>query len=168
MTPTPTPTVSLREVRDGDLAAFWEHATDPGAQHMAAMTRGHHYDRSAFDTHWAKVRSDPAVTVRTILADGEAAGHVAVYGPPEEREVTYTVGRPYWGRGVATAALRALLVLEPARPLYGFAAADNTGSVRVLEKCGFLVTGSVREYARARGEEIEFVRLVLPAPAEGP
>ncbi|MFG2293773.1 GNAT family N-acetyltransferase [Streptomyces sp. NPDC048603] len=162
-----TPAVSLRDVRDGDLAAFWEHATDPGARHMAAMTRGYHYDRSAFDTHWAKVRSDPTVTVRTILADGQAAGHAAVYGPPGEREVTYAVGRLYWGRGVATAALRALLAMETVRPLYGFAAADNTGSVRVLEKCGFVVTGSVREYARARGEEIEFLRLVLPARPEG-
>ncbi|MFD7260382.1 hypothetical protein [Streptomyces sp. NPDC059874] len=50
------------------------------------MTRGYHYDRGDFDTHWAKVRDDPAVTLRTVLRDGEVVGHVAVYGPPDERE----------------------------------------------------------------------------------
>jgi hypothetical protein len=91
-------------VRDGDLPAYWAQMSDERAQQMAAVTRGYHYDRAAFDGHWDKVRSDPAVLGRTVLADGEVAGHVAAFGPPQEREVTYWVGRAYWGRGVATAA----------------------------------------------------------------
>jgi RimJ/RimL family protein N-acetyltransferase len=34
-------------------------------------------------------------------------------------------------------------------------AADNSGSIRVLEKNGFKRTGTERGYANARGREIE-------------
>jgi RimJ/RimL family protein N-acetyltransferase len=154
--------ITLREVRDCDLPAYWAQMNDERAQQMAAVTRGYHYDRAAFDAHWDKVRSDPAVLGRTVLADGEVAGHVAAFGPPEEREVTYWVGRAYWGRGVATAALGALLRLERTRPLHAHAAADNAASIRVLEKCGFTLTGHGRVFAQARGHEIDDVALTLP------
>ncbi|MEU2391238.1 alpha/beta fold hydrolase [Streptomyces sp. NPDC007369] len=153
--------VSLREVEDGDLEVFREHLTDPRSQWAAAVTRGYHYDADAFDRHWAKLRANPAVLLRTILADGAVAGHAAVFGPAAEREVTYVVGRAHWGRGIATAALAELIALEGGRPLYAHAAADNTGSLRVLEKCGFTAVGRVREFARARGEEIDVVHLTL-------
>ncbi|MFD7135600.1 hypothetical protein [Streptomyces sp. NPDC059894] len=41
--------ISLREVRDSDLPVFWEHLSDPAAQHVAAVTRKYHYDREQFD-----------------------------------------------------------------------------------------------------------------------
>jgi len=86
-----------------------------------------------------------------------------VYGEPGSREVTYWIDRAYWGRGIATAALRALLAAAPERPLYARAAADNAGSLRVLEKCGFRVSGHDRGYANARGAEIDEVVLTLDA-----
>jgi RimJ/RimL family protein N-acetyltransferase len=58
-------------------------------------------------------------------------------------------------------ALAELIKLEPVRPLHADAAGDNAGSLRVLEKCGFLVTGRSRCFARARGEEIDLVHLTL-------
>ncbi|MBT2407137.1 MULTISPECIES: GNAT family N-acetyltransferase [unclassified Streptomyces] len=153
--------VVLREMRDGDLGVFWEQLSDPGLQWMAAITRAYHYDRGRFDEHWAKVRNDPAVTLRTVLADDVVVGHAAVYGPPDEREVTYVIGPAHWGRGLATQALTELLRLEATRPLYAAAVADNAGSIRVLEKCGFTVTGRTREFARARDEEVDLVLLSL-------
>jgi RimJ/RimL family protein N-acetyltransferase len=57
--------------------------------------------------------------------------------------------------------LRELLGVVPDRPLYARAAADNAGSVRVLEKCGFVLTGHERGFANARGEEIDEVVLTL-------
>jgi RimJ/RimL family protein N-acetyltransferase len=44
------------------------------------------------------------------------------------------------GVGHRERALPSFLDLETTRPLYAGAAADNTGSLRVLEKCGFRVT----------------------------
>jgi RimJ/RimL family protein N-acetyltransferase len=157
MTPT------LREVRDGDLPVLYAQTSDPEAVRTAAFTADDPADRARFDAHWARIRTDPDVLLRAVVAaDGELLGHTAVYGPPEEREVTYWIGRAHWGRGVATAALRALLAEVPERPLHARVAADNHGSLRVLHRCGFTVTERGRYYAPARGEEIEELLLTLP------
>jgi len=153
--------ISLRETQDRDLPVFWEQLTDPQLQHMAAATRKYHYDRGHFDRFWAKFRSDPTVLLRTVLADGVVAGYAAIAGPPSEREVSYVVGRSHWGRGIASQALAELIKLEATRPLHATAAADNAGSIRVLEKSGFVATGRGREFARARGQEIDVVHLTL-------
>jgi RimJ/RimL family protein N-acetyltransferase len=152
--------VTLREVHDSDLPVFYRQQNDPEARRMAAFTPGDPADRHAFDTQWARLRSC-ARPARTILADGDVVGSAAVYGEPGEREVTYWVDRAYWGRGVATAALRHLLAEVPERPLYARAAADNAASRRVLEKCGFRLTARARGFAPARGAEIDEVVLTL-------
>lgn len=44
---------------------------------------------------------------------------------------------------------------ETIRPIHGYVAFDNSGSQRVLEKCGFRKIGSDRGFAKARQAEIE-------------
>ncbi|WUJ19746.1 GNAT family N-acetyltransferase [Streptomyces sp. NBC_00390] len=152
--------ITLREVHDTDLPVFFRHMNDPESNRIAAFTSEDPSDRAAFEAHWARIRASEDV-IRTVLADGVVVGHTAVYGPPDFREVTYFIDRAYWGRGVATAALSGLLDVVPTRPLHARAAADNKGSVRVLEKCGFTVTGHDRGFANARGEEIDELVLTL-------
>ncbi|KUO22662.1 GNAT family N-acetyltransferase [Streptomyces dysideae] len=152
--------VALREVHDSDLPVFYRQMNDPEALRMAAFTPDDPADWAAFDARWKRIRTSADV-VRTVLADGDVVGSAAVYGEPGEREVTYWVDRAYWGRGVATAALRGLLTEVPERPLYARAAADNEGSLRVLRKCGFRVTARATGFAQARGEEIEELVLML-------
>ncbi len=59
------------------------------------------------------------------------------------------------GQGVATQALAQFLELVLVRPLYARAASDNLGSLRVLQKAGFAITGTETSYAPARNAEIE-------------
>lgn len=110
--------ISLRPVGDGDLPLFFDWMSDPVAVHAAAFTSEDPTDRHAFDAHWARVLADPSVVMRSVLADGAVVGNAGVYGPPDDREVTYWIDRARWGRGVATAALAALLDAVPERPLY--------------------------------------------------
>ncbi|WP_282702097.1 GNAT family N-acetyltransferase [Streptomyces sp. CC219B] len=152
--------LTLRTVHDSDLPVFFRQMNDPEAVRMAAFTPKDPADRDAFDAHWKRALASDAVH-RTILVDGDVVGSTAVYGEPGEREVTYWIDRAYWGRGIATAALAALVAEVPERPLYARAAADNAASRRVLEKCGFRVTAHARGFANARGEEIDEVVLVL-------
>ncbi|MFJ8105103.1 GNAT family N-acetyltransferase [Streptomyces sp. NPDC096132] len=154
--------IALRPVHDSDLPVFYRLLNDPEALRMAAFTPENPSDRSAFEDHWKRVRSSTAL-VRTVLTDGDVVGHAAVYGEPGEREVTYWVDRAYWGKGIATAALRTLLAEVTERPLYARAAADNAGSLRVLQKCGFRVTAHASGFAHARGEETPEVVLKLDA-----
>ena len=145
----------LREVRDEDLAVLFEQWADPVAAHMAAFTARDHMDRDAFERRWSRQRADETVTARVIVVDGEVAGSIGSWGEPDEREVTYWIGRSYWGKGVATGALNAFLIVDPSRPLHARVAYDNVASHRVLEKCGFRVVATERSFAEARSGEIE-------------
>ena len=154
--------VVLREVHDSDLPVFFRQMNDPEALRMAAFTPKDPADRDTFDAHWKRIRASEDV-LRTVLVDGDVVGSAAVYGEPGEREVTYWIERAHWGRGVATAALRELVAQVPERPLYARAAADNAGSLRVLQKCGFRVTAQASGFANARGAEIDEFVLALDA-----
>ncbi|MEE1770452.1 MULTISPECIES: GNAT family N-acetyltransferase [unclassified Streptomyces] len=154
--------ISLREVQDGDLPLFFAFMSDPESVRAAAFTSEDPTDRHAFDAHWRRILADGSVVMRTVVADGTVVGNAGVYGPLGEREVTYWIDRARWGRGLATAALSALLDAVPERPLHARAAADNAGSRRVLEKCGFTVTGTDRGYAHARGAETDELLFTLP------
>jgi RimJ/RimL family protein N-acetyltransferase len=155
---------ALRELREEDLAVLFEQWADPIAIRMAAFTAPDHKDRDAFERRWSRLRADETVINRVILADGEVAGTIGSWGNPDEREVTYWVGRSYWGKGVATCALRAFMLVDPCRPLHARVAHDNVGSLRVLEKCGFRVIGTERGFAEARSAEIEEIVLRLEEP----
>ena len=78
-------------------------------------------------------------TTRTILAEGQVAGHISCYPHGENIEVTYWLGKKHWGKGVATQALNRMLHLVVDRPIFARAATDNIGSIRVLQKCGFKI-----------------------------
>ena len=152
---------ALREVRDEDLAVLFEQWADPVAMRMAAFTAPEHMDRDAFARRWSRLRVDETVINRAIVVDAEVAGTIGSWGEPGEREVTYWIGRSYWGRGIATCALNAFLTVDSSRPLHARVAYDNVASRRVLEKCGFRVVGTDRGFAEARSREIEEVVLRL-------
>ncbi len=152
---------ALREVRDEDLAVLFEQWADPVAARMAAFTAPDHMDRDAFERRWSRLRADDTVINRAIVVDGDVAGTIGSWGDPGDREVTYWIGRSYWGKGIATRALEAFLAVDPARPLRGRVAYDNVASRRVLEKCGFRVIATERGFAEARSCEIEEIVLRL-------
>lgn len=138
-----------------DLPIFYEQQLDPEANRMAAFTAKDPSNRQAFMDHWRRMLGDAAVRTKTILLGEEVAGHVASFDRLGKREVSYWIGKPYWGRGIATRALRALLGEEARRPLHARCATDNVASLRVLKKCGFSITGTDRCFSHARGVEVE-------------
>lgn len=154
--------VHLREVAEADLPIFFEHQLDTEANYMAAFTRKDLANWEAFRAFWARILGDNTITIRTILCDGQVAGHVSKYEEsPEHPEVTYWLGKPFWGKGIATAALQALLLHCTTRPIYARAAKDNHASLRVLEKCGFTIVGEDKGFANARDHEVEEFLLQL-------
>ena len=94
-------------------------------------------ERAAFMAHWAKLMGNPALTLRTIVFEGQVAGNIVSWVQDDEHLIGYWLGQAYWGHGIATAALKLFLAVVTARPLYAHVAKHNLGSIRVLEKCGF-------------------------------
>ena len=129
------PRVLLREVVDSELPIFLEHQRDPEAVRLAAFSSR---DHDAFMTHWAKLRRERSNIIRTIVCDGHVAGNIGSWIAEDKRLIGYWIGRDFWGRGVATAALAAFVAEVKERPLHAFVAKHNVGSIRVLEKCEFV------------------------------
>ncbi len=88
---------------------------------------------------YARIR--PVIT-RTILLDGAVVGYAGSFTRSGERLVAYWIGCEWWGRGIATEALTSFLEQDRTRPLRARVARHNVASIRVLEKCGFLLCGS--------------------------
>jgi RimJ/RimL family protein N-acetyltransferase len=153
--------IQLRAVTEADLPTFFEHQRDPDANHMAAFTARDPTDQDAFMAHWAKILADDSIIKRTIVYQGRVAGNIVCFGWQGKREVGYWIGREHWGKGIATRALGEFLVAVKERPLYAATAKDNAASLRVLEKCGFVIIGYDRGFSNARGQEIEEVMLEL-------
>jgi RimJ/RimL family protein N-acetyltransferase len=147
--------LTLRDVYESDLAVFFQHQQDPVANYMAAFTAEDPSDHQAFLDHWSRILADDSTLTQSISFDGAVVGHVATFEQFGEREITYWVDRAYWNQGIATAALRQFLPRIATRPLYARAAKDNIASRRVLEKCGFVITGEGSGYANARGQDTE-------------
>ena len=133
--------VTLRETTLDDVPILFEQERDQVAADMAAFASR---DWDAFVAHDAKLRADTTAIRRTIVADGEVVGSIGVWGE-DEREVGYWIDRGVWGRGIASAALAAMLAEVPERPITAHVAEHNVGSMRVLERNGFVETGREQE-----------------------
>lgn len=151
----------IRNVTEADLDHFFQFQLDPEARRMAAFVAEDPNDRAAFDAHWKKILSDETLIQKTVEVDGQVVGNLGKFVMFDRPQVTYWIGKEFWGRGIATAALARFLAEYQARPLYAQAALDNVGSIRVLEKCGFVQVDTDRGFSKVRGEEIDEVILKL-------
>jgi RimJ/RimL family protein N-acetyltransferase len=158
-----TSDVSLRAVTEDDLPILFEQQCDPDAVYMAAFMGRDPADREAFIAHWTRIVGDESIITRTILYEGRVAGSIVKFEHDGKPEVGYLIGKPFWGKGIATRALIAFLGQVTARPLYAGVAKDNLASLRVLHKCGFTICGEGKGYSNVRGMEVEEYLLVLKA-----
>jgi RimJ/RimL family protein N-acetyltransferase len=146
--------ITLRTFADGDLDALFTWESDRRAVEMAAFTRASPSDRSAFDAHYRRVRSDPSNTLLAIEDDGELVGTVASFTMEGKRHVSYWIAPLRWGQGLASRALRAFVAIESTRPLYGRVAGHNAASAKVLARAGFVEVGTETSFAPGVGREV--------------
>jgi len=145
----------LREIVEDDHPFLYENEADPIAIQMAAFTSRNMPDREVYDARMQRIKDDPDAIMKAIVFEHQVIGCVGSYKLEGQREMTYWISRSHWGKGIATAALRLHLNEIQERPVYATAAADNQGSIRVLEKCGFKPCGRDTAFANARNQEIE-------------
>jgi RimJ/RimL family protein N-acetyltransferase len=148
--------VTLRNVILDDLPTFYKQQLDPDAIAMAAFTAEDPTNAERFHLHWERILADPTVRIKTIVVDAQVVGYVSSYVEGDLPEVTYWLGKPYWGKGYATAALTAFLTtVQLTRPIAARVAKDNQASLRVLTKAGFTIVGEDRGFANGRRAEVE-------------
>ena len=118
----------------------------------------------------AHALSSPAETNFAIEIEGQSAGGIGYLlkdGPSaRSAEIGYWIGEDFWGRGIATACVRAVtsFVFEN-HPgicrLYAQVFEWNASSMRVLEKAGFTQECVLRKAAVKAGDVIDLVQYAL-------
>ena len=109
------------------------------------------------------VAQQPVESVWAIALDGSVVGGIGLQlGHDIERvsaEIGYWLGQPFWGRGLATSALRAVTNFAFAEfeltRLFAVPFESNSASIRVLEKAGYVLEGRLRQSAIKDGEVLD-------------
>lgn len=147
--------IILRPTEIADLDTLFEIQLDNEGGYLAAFMPNDHNNKLAYLDKFTKLLNDPTVNNQTIIIDNKIVGSIAKFVMFGDNELTYWIDKQYWGKGIATKALKHFLYIETTRPIFGRVAFDNFGSQKVLEKCGFLKIGSDKGFASARQTEIE-------------
>lgn len=168
-----TQRLRLRPVRMSDARRVARFAGDPEVARMTSSIPTPYFDCAA--EGWIMTlnarKSLNAEFVFGIERDGELIGTIGAHKGGHAKsagyEIGYWIGKPYWGQGYATEALRGFV--SEARALGSLDAghfADNPASGRVLEKAGFAYTGETMSgFSLARGAKAPVRRMRYQAPA---
>lgn len=162
--------VLLRRWRTGDEASLARHADNRAIWRNLRDTFPHPY-RLEDAQRWiaSQAELDPPYHF-AIVVDGEAAGGIGlVPGVDVARytaEIGYWLGEPFWGRGIATEALRVVTGWAFTRlnliRLEAGAFEWNLASARVLEKAGYHLEARQRMAVTKDGVTVDrlvYVRL---------
>ena len=147
--------IILRPTENSDLEYLFLFQLDAEAGYLAAFMPKDPTDKNAYLEKYSGLLLNPTVNMRTILVNENIVGSVSKFEMEGDAEITYWIDKNYWGKGIATTALKNFLTIENTRPIFGRVAFDNLGSQKVLEKCGFIKIGSDKGFANARQTEIE-------------
>jgi ribosomal-protein-alanine N-acetyltransferase len=147
--------IELTKTIHADLETLFEFQTNKDGIWMAAFTQENPTDKEFYMNKWTKIVANPEINMQTIRLENIIIGSVAHFDIMGETNISYWIDQPYWGKGLATLALKMFLKNAVIRPLFARVAFDNFGSQRVLEKCGFKTIGKDKGFANARNMEIE-------------
>jgi len=145
-------TCKIRSWRTEDAEPLVRHADNVNVWRNLRDRFPHPYTMEEAQRWLTQAVSSEPETDFAIVFGGEAVGGIGfTLGSDVERlsaEVGYWLGEGVWGRGIATAALRAVtpwaVSMFDLRRIFAVPFSDNIGSARVLEKAGFVKEGVMR------------------------
>lgn len=152
----------VRPWASADAEAMVRHADNPRVARFLSMRFPNPYTREDAARWFAFLQSQDDPEGWAIEIEGATVGGIGFRRGEGEfahsAELGYWLGEAYWGRGVMTRVVRAVLPVAVRRcglaRVTAYAATANDGSIRVLEKTGFVREGTLR--ARAiRGGEVQ-------------
>jgi ribosomal-protein-alanine N-acetyltransferase len=159
----------VREWSPTDAASLVRHANNRNVWLNLSHVFPHPYTEADADAWLSFQTKLPEPTGWAIDVAGEAVGGVGITPRDgifqKSAEFGYWLGEAFWGRGIMTAAARAVApwALEHFRlvRLESWVFARNIASMRVLEKCGFVREGLLRRSAVKDGQILDRVAYAL-------
>lgn len=153
---------SLRPLRQSDVGLIEHYASD---KRVASMTSSIAHplppgaSQAFVDRALAAVRDKHVWAMDGTRADGpEVMGVISLTSvDTDQSEVGYWVAPPFWNTGLASDAVRALVMANPLRTKTMFASVfqDNPASARVLTHCGFEYISDAESFSVARNAPVQ-------------
>ena len=154
---------SLREWRPSDADSLVKHANNIKVWRNLHDAFPHPYTRADADAWIQKTSADHVNAVFAITVGGKAVGGIGFHRGTDVHRLTATIGywlgEAYWGRGIATEALRAMT--EHTLANFDFARIEahvfewNVASARVLEKAGYTREARMRKRVTKEGKTVD-------------
>ncbi len=163
------PQCTRRPWHPDDVAALVRHANNRNIWRNVRDRFPHPYTAEAAEMWISIAHTNPYEPAFAIAVNGEAGGGIGlIFGQDIDRrsaEIGYWLSEEYWARGIVTAAVRALAK-------HAFAQFDlariwacvfewNPGSMRVLEKAGFVREGVLLKAATKDGQTIDVMMYAM-------
>ncbi|MGH7362760.1 MAG: GNAT family N-acetyltransferase [Candidatus Methylomirabilales bacterium] len=154
---------AIRSWRPGDVPALFRHANNRQVWRNLRDRFPHPYTaRDAEDWIGRATAAVPETHFAIAIGD-EAVGGIGLDLQTEvhrrSAELGFWLGEPYWGRGIATEAVRAMTDFAFATfdlcRVYAGVFEWNPASMRVLEKAGYSCEGRLRKSVTKDGQTID-------------
>jgi RimJ/RimL family protein N-acetyltransferase len=150
----------LREFRDDDFEAVHAYASDPEVVRFLQWgPNSEENTRDFLKRAQELAHVDPRVGYEfavTLADTGKLIGGMGIHVEGSNAMIGYCFSRPAWGQGYATEAAKLVVGFGfgslGVHRIWADCDAENTGSIRVLEKLGMTREGHHRQDCRIRGE----------------
>ncbi len=169
-----TERLTLRAFEETDVAHLFAFASNPNVTRFTLWdTHKTPAETLTFVRDYARLRyREGAYEPYAITLHGEglpigACGCFWAAEPHRTMELGYWVAEPFWGRGIAAEASRAVIsrAFQDHRPerMQARVIAGNVASTRVLEKLGFRYEGTLRSalFRRGKFEDVMYYSILL-------
>ncbi len=135
----------LRPWQESDLHDLVQHANNATVAGFMTDQFPHPYTEDAGRQFIALTASHAPRRMFAIAVAGRVAGAIGIHPQTDilskNAEIGYWLGETYWGQGLATEAVKQMIVYGfrnfDILRIYGRVFGNNPASARVLEKCGF-------------------------------
>jgi RimJ/RimL family protein N-acetyltransferase len=170
-------TCDVRSWQTSDVESLVAHANNRKIWLNLRDAFPHPYTKHDAREFIRAIRTREPETTFAIAVNGDAVGSIGfvMHGDVERvsAEIGYWLAEPFWGRGIATDALKAVTEYAIATyrltRIYALPFAWNTASCRVLEKAGYVLEARLRCSAIKDGkltDQLQYAFISDPRPVE--
>jgi ribosomal-protein-alanine N-acetyltransferase len=155
----------LRPWRIDDAAALVAHGNNRNVSRNLRDRFPFPYTAADAEAYLAHATQTPHELVFCIEVEGSAGGGIGLHPGDDvyrlSAELGYWLAEPFWGRGIVTEAVQAVVRhgfnLLPLVRIEAGAFSSNPASARVLEKCGFTFEGVRRHNVIKDGQILDLL-----------
>ena len=161
--------IILRDYTETDVDRLVTLANNKNVSRYLVYTFPYPYTKA--DAKWwidTGSKANHAVTKVIEYRDqfvGSVGIHLQTGWRSHVAEIGYWIGEDYWGKGLATSALKAMsdcaFLLPALKKLYAPVLGPNQPSKKVLEKCGYVLEGILKQEVFKDGQYYDIYQYAL-------